>query len=153
MFLERDEKGNIIPDFRKVVNGTSGLEIRLPILLSEGVSKNRISINKVVEITSTNIAKVYGCYPQKGVIAAGSDADIVIVDMEKEVILSKDILHNNIDYCLHEGLKIKGYPIMTISKGKIIIEEGEFKGRKGDGNFIKRNINTKYLKKFNLNDD
>jgi dihydropyrimidinase len=102
-------------------------------------------------LTSTNIAKIYGCFPQKGVIAPGSDADIVIVDMEKEVILSKDTLHNNISYCLHEGMKIKGYPIMTIARGKIIIENDQFKGEKGRGRFIKRKINSQYLKKYGLN--
>ena len=69
MFLEKNPDGTWKQDFTKVVNGMSGIEIRLPILLSEGVSKGRISINKVCELTSTNIAKVYGCYPQKGIIA------------------------------------------------------------------------------------
>ncbi len=151
MFLEKDSEGKIIQDFTKVVNGMSGIEIRLPILLSEGVNKNRISINKVCALTSTNIAKVYGCYPQKGVVAPGSDADIVIVDMEKKVTLSKDVLHNNISYCLHEGMEVKGYPVMTISKGNIIIENGEFKGERGAGKFIPRKIDPAYLEKFDLN--
>lgn len=151
MFLEKNEDGTWKQDFTKVVNGLSGLEVRLPILLSEGVNKGRLSINKVCALTSTNIAKIYGCFPQKGVIAPGSDADIVIVDMEKEVILSKDTLHNNISYCLHEGMKIKGYTIMTIARGKIIIENDQFKGEKGRGRFIKRKINSQYLKKYGLN--
>ncbi|WP_213950989.1 dihydropyrimidinase [Tepidanaerobacter syntrophicus] len=150
MFLEKDENGNFIPDFTKVVNGCSGTEIRLPILLSEGVSKGRISINKVCEITSTNVAKIFGCYPRKGIIAPGSDADVVIVDMNKEVTLSPEVLHNNIDYCLHEGMKVKGYPVMTISNGKIIIESGEFKGKRGDGKFIKRQIEPDILRRFSL---
>ena len=150
MFLDKDKNGNIIPDFRKVVNGLPGIEIRLPILLSEGVSKGRISINKVCEITSTNIAKLFGCYPQKGTISPGSDADIIIVDMDKEVMLSPKVLHNSIDYCLHEGMKVKGYPVITISKGKIIVENGQFFGNRGEGNFIKRKINNKILEKFSL---
>lgn len=150
MFLEKNEDGTWKQDFTKVVNGLSGLEIRLPILLSEGVNKGRLSINTVCALTSTNIAKIYGCFPQKGIIAPGSDADIVIVDLEKEVILSKDTLHNNISYCLHEGMKVKGYPIITISKGNIIVENGEFKGNKGAGKFIKRKINPKYLTKYGL---
>ncbi|HEX3010997.1 MAG TPA: hydantoinase/dihydropyrimidinase family protein, partial [Syntrophomonadaceae bacterium] len=104
MFLEKDEEGNFIPDYTKIVNGTSGLEIRLPILLSEGVSKGRISINKLCALTSTNVAKLSGCYPRKGIIAPGSDADMVIVDIDKEVTLSPEVLHNNIDYCLHQGM-------------------------------------------------
>lgn len=148
MFLDKDPNSELIKDFTKVVNGLSGIEIRLPIFLSEGVSKGRISINKVVALTSENIAKVYGCYPQKGTISIGSDADIVIVDMAKEVVLGADKLHNNIDYCLNEGMKIKGYPIITISNGKVIVENGKFYGQKGDGKFIKRNISEKYLTNF-----
>lgn len=151
MFLEKKSDGTWKQDFTKVVNGISGIEIRLPLLLSEGVSKGRISINKVCELTSTNIAKIYGCYPQKGIIAPGSDADLVLVDMEKEVTLSKDVLHNNISYCLHEGFKVKGYPVMTIAKGKILVEEGEFKGEKGAGEFIRRKIDPQYLERYGLN--
>lgn len=149
-FLEKNPDGTWKQDFTKVVNGLSGIEIRLPILLSEGVSKGRISINKVCALTSTNIAKVYGCYPQKGIIAPGADADIVIVDMDKEVTLSKDVLHNNISYCLHEGFHVKGYPIVTIARGEIIVEDGEFKGEKGKGRFIKRKIDPQYLEHFGL---
>lgn len=149
-FLEKNEDGSFKQDFRKVVNGLSGLEIRLPLLLSEGVNKNRLSINKVCALTSTNIAKIYGCFPQKGIIAPGADADLVIIDLEKEVILSKDVLHNNISYCLHEGLKVKGYPIMTIAKGEIIVENGKFKGKKYSGKFIKRKIDKNYLEKYGL---
>ena len=151
MNIKYDEDGNMIQDFRDIVNGLSGIEIRLPVFLSEGVNKDRISINKVVELLSTNIAKIYGCYPQKGIIAPGSDADIVIVDMEKEVTLSKDVLHNNISYCLHDGMKIKGYPIITIASGNIIVEDGKFYGKENTGRFIERKINPKILKKFGLN--
>ncbi|ABO48810.1 dihydropyrimidinase [Desulforamulus reducens MI-1] len=150
MFLEKNPDGSWKQDFTKVVNGLSGLEIRLPILLSEGVNKGRISINKLCALTSTNIAKVYGCYPHKGIIAPGSDADIVLVDLNKEVVLSKEVLHNNISYCLHEGMKVTGFPVMTISKGKIIVENGEFKGEKGAGRFLKRKIDPHYLEHYSL---
>lgn len=150
MFLEKNDDGSWKQDFTKVVNGLSGLEIRLPILLSEGVNKGRISINKVCALTSTNIAKVYGCYPQKGIIAPGSDADIVLIDMDKEVTLSPEVLHNNISYCLHQGMKLKGYPIMTISNGEVIVEDNVFKGEKNKGKFVKRSIDSKYLNKFGL---
>lgn len=149
MFLERKQDGTFIQDFTKVVNGVSGIETRLPILLSEGVSKGRISINKLADITSTNIAKLFGLYPQKGIIAPGSDADLVIVDMNKEVTLCPQILHNNIDYCLYEGMRIKGYPVMTISKGNVIVENGKFHGERGRGSFIRRN-NSSILKNFSI---
>jgi dihydropyrimidinase len=150
MFLEKNEEGTWKQDFTKVVNGLSGLEIRLPIMLSEGVSKGRISINNVCAFTSTNVAKLSGCFPRKGIIAPGSDADIVIVDMEKEVTLSTETLHNNISYCLHDGMKIKGYPVMTIANGKVIVENGKFLGEKGAGKFIERSIDTKYLEKYEI---
>lgn len=148
MFLEKNEDGTWKQDYTKVVNGLSGLEIRLPIMLSEGVNKGRISVNKLVALLSTNIAKVYGCYPRKGIIAPGSDADIVIVDLEKEVTLGTDVLHNNISYCLHDGFEIKGYPIMTIANGKVIVEDGEFKGEEGSGRFIERKIDPEILRKY-----
>lgn len=150
LFLEKDENGKWKQDFTKVVNGLSGLEIRLPLLLSEGVNKNRLTINEVCALTSTNIAKIYGCFPQKGIIAPNSDADLVIIDMDKKVILSKDTLHNNISYCLHEGMEVQGYPVVTISKGTVIIENNEFKGTKGNGCFIERKINPKFLQKYGL---
>ncbi|MGD8400527.1 MAG: dihydropyrimidinase [Bacillota bacterium] len=150
MFLEKDRDGKIIPDYTKVVNGISGIEIRLPLLLSEGVSKGRVSLNKICEITSTNVAKLSGCFPQKGIIMPGSDADLVVVDMEKEVTLSKDVLHNKVDYCLHDGFKVKGYPVMTISKGEVIVVDNQFLGKRGAGNFIRRRIDPEYLKSFGL---
>ena len=150
MFLEKDAAGKFIPDYTKIVNGTSGLEIRLPILLSEGVSKGRITINQLCALTSTNVAKLSGCYPRKGIIAPGSDADLVIVDMDKEVTLSPEVLHNNIDYCLHQGLKIKGYPVVTIAKGRVIVENDKFYGQRGAGQFIKRSIDSQILKEFAL---
>lgn len=150
MFLEKKTDGSFVQDFTKVVNGISGIETRLSILLSEGVSKGRISIGRLAEITSTNIAKLFGMYPQKGAIAPGSDADLVIVNMDKEVSLCPEVLHNNIDYCLYQGMKVKGYPVMTISKGKIIVEGGRFLGNKGDGCFIKRKNDSGLMKSFGM---
>ncbi len=145
MFLERGADGSIVPDFTKVVNGLSGLEVRLPILLSEGVAKGRISLNRLVALTSTNVARLSGCYPQKGIIAPGSDADITLVDLDRRWRLSADTLHNNIDYCLHEGMEVTGGVAMTIASGKVVMEEGEFKGQKGAGRFLHRSIDEEVL--------
>lgn len=150
IFLARQKDGQIIPDFTKVVNGCAGIETRLPILLSEGVAKGRISINRLCSIVSTNIAKLMGCFPQKGIIAPGSDADIVIIDMEKRMTLSAEILHNNIDYCLWDGMDIKGFPIMTIARGEVIVENREFKGARNAGRFVKRKIEQPILHSFSL---
>lgn len=125
-------------DFTKCPNGVPGVEERIPLIFSEGVMKNRISINKFVEVCCTNPAKIFGLYPKKGTIAVGSDADITIIDPNKEVVLTTDKLHSNVDYTDYEGFNLKGYPIFTILRGKVISKDGEFVGDKGYGKYIKR---------------
>ncbi|MDO5142600.1 MAG: amidohydrolase family protein [Eubacteriales bacterium] len=152
MNLQKDEDGNWIePNYMKVVNGLSGLELRLPLMLSEGVNKGRISINKVCELTSTNVAKIYGCYPQKGAIAVGSDADLVIVDMDKKVTLNQDVLHNGMDYCLHEGMEVTGWPVTTIARGTVLMEDRAFKGVDHKGKLIRRHIDAARFETCDLN--
>lgn len=148
MFLKRDKDGNFIQDFTKVVNGMGGIETRLPILLSEGVNKGRLSINQVCALTSTNIAKLYGCYPQKGIIAPGADADLTILDMSRVVPMTKENLHSKIHYSLYQDIVATGWPITTISRGKVIVENGEFKGEKGRGQLVPCKINSCYLNKY-----
>ncbi|MCI2106638.1 MAG: dihydropyrimidinase [Intestinimonas sp.] len=147
-FLKKDGQGKWIQDFRAVVNGNSGIETRLPILLSEGVGKGHITLNQLVALTSTNIAKIYGCYPRKGCIQAGADADFAIVDLDKTWTLSKDTLHNNLDYCLFEGMEVKGMPVMTIAHGKVIVENGAFTGSRGEGKFVSRRLDPEILKRY-----
>jgi len=137
-FYYEREKKPAENDFTKCPNGAPGVEARIPIMFSEGVVKGRISLNKFVEVTSTNPAKLFGIYPKKGEIKIGSDGDLVIIDPNKEVTLSKNILHENVDYTPYEGLKLKGYPVVTIVRGKVIIKDSEFYGTKGYGKFLKR---------------
>ena len=133
--------------FDRVPNGMAGVEMRLPVLFSDGVRKGRISLERLVEITSTNPARLFGLFPKKGVIQIGSDADLVILDPNKEVTLSKSSLHMIADFCSLEGKKVKGYPIMTLSRGKVIIENDRFLGHKGDGRFPHRKIDFKNMEK------
>lgn len=132
-------------DFTKCPNGAPGIETRIPLLYSEGVAKGRISINKFVEVTATNPSKIFGLYPKKGTIAIGSDADIVLIDPNKEVTLSKELLHENVDYTPYEGMKLNGYPVLTLVRGKIVAKDNKFVGRKGYGKFIKRQKNLPNL--------
>ncbi|MFQ5891598.1 MAG: dihydropyrimidinase [Candidatus Methanofastidiosia archaeon] len=125
-------------DFSKIPNGAPGIETRIPLIYSEGVSKERFSINRFVELTSTNPAKLFGIFPEKGTIAVGSDADLVIFDPKKEVVLGAENLHQNVDYTPYEGMKVKGYPVKTIVSGNLIIEDGEFLGKPGTGRYLKR---------------
>ncbi len=130
-------------DFTKCPNGLPGVETRVPLLFSEGVMKNRISINRFVDVISTTPAKIFGLYPNKGILQKGADADLVIIDPQKEIILSKENLHENVDYTAYEDTKLKGYPVITISRGKIIVKDNKFVGEKGYGKFIKRHTEYK----------
>lgn len=122
--------------FTKVPNGVPGIEIRLPMLFSEGVGKQRISLNQFVAITATNPAKIYGLYPRKGTIAVGADADIAIWDPDKPVTISIDMLHDNLDYTPYEGREITGYPILTLSRGEVVWDGKDPKGTPGRGQFL-----------------
>jgi dihydropyrimidinase len=125
-------------DFSKCPNGLPGVEERLPLMFSEGVMKGRISINKMIEVCCTNPARLFGMYPKKGALTPGGDGDMVIIDPDKEVTWTKGSLHSNVDYTAYEGFKLKGYPIMTLSRGEVIAQDNEFIGQKGRGEFIKR---------------
>lgn len=124
--------------FGKIPNGAPGIESRMALLYSEGVGRGKITLQKFVEITATNPAKIFGLYPQKGDLAVGSDADIIIFDPEMEVTIGKSILHENVDYTPYEGFKVKGFPVATIARGKVIVEKGQFLGQPGSGCFLER---------------
>lgn len=136
-FMKQKELGK--DSFDKIPNGAPGIELRMALLYTYGVLKNEININKFVEVTSTNAAKIYGMYPKKGTIAVGSDADLVIFDPDKEIEVTVEILHENVDYTPYEGFKLKGFPEVTLSRGEIIANNGKFVGEIGRGEFIKRN--------------
>ena len=125
-------------DFSKIPNGLPGIEDRMMVMHHHGVGEGRFSLERWVEITSTNPAKTFGMYPRKGVIAEGSDADLVIGDPEKEHTIAVENHHMNIDYNLYEGMQVKGVPEVVFSSGRIVIENGEFKGKVGAGSFIRR---------------
>jgi dihydropyrimidinase len=126
--------------FRWVPNGIPGIETRLPILFSEGVTKGRISINRFVALTATNHARMYGLYPRKGTIAIGSDADIVLWDPARQVTLSQSLLHHGADYTPYEGFDVTGWPVTTILRGTIVVENGVLCGAKGGGTFLSRDL-------------
>jgi dihydropyrimidinase len=113
-----------------------GLETRLALLFSEGVGKGRIDLQAFVVLTSTNPARMYGLHPRKGTIAVGSDADIVIWDDDREVTISNDMLHHNVDYTPYEGMRITGWPRVVLCRGEAVFEDGEIKGREGYGQFL-----------------
>ncbi|WP_116472527.1 dihydropyrimidinase [Zobellella maritima] len=121
--------------FPYIPNGIPGLETRLPLLFSEGVNKGRISLNKFVELTATNPAKLYGLYPRKGTIAVGADADIAIWDPKRQVTIRNEMLHHDVDYTPYEGRTVTGWPVLTLSRGELVWRDGEVLGRAGHGHF------------------
>ena len=119
--------------------GFPGVATMLPVLLSKGVNEHRINIEKVAEITSYNTAKIFNMYPKKGTIQPGSDADLTIVDLDVERTVTPEMLQSYSDYSIYEGWKLKGWPLMTIVRGKIIMEDGQVRSDAlGHGEFIPR---------------
>ncbi|NDI35455.1 dihydropyrimidinase [Chengkuizengella sediminis] len=125
-------------DFTKIPNGGPMIEDRVSILFSEGVKKGRITLNQFVDIMSTRNAKLFGLFPQKGTIAVGSDADVVIFDPLAERVLSAETHHMAVDYNAFEGMEITGEAVTVISKGEFVIKNKQFVGELGSGKYLKR---------------
>lgn len=125
-------------DFTKIPFGMPGLETLVPTMYSYLVGKKKVSLKKFVELISTNPAKLFGMYPRKGDIRKGCDADLVIFDPEKEVTVDHRKMTTKCDWSPFQGMKLKGYPILTISRGKIVARDGKFTGKAGWGKFIAR---------------
>lgn len=124
-------------NFTACPGGAPGIEERIPLMYDAAV-KGRISLRRFTELCCSNPAKIFGMYPQKGVIAPGSDADMVILDPGKKTVITQKNLHSNVDYSAYEGCAVQGWPVCTISRGEVIVTDGKFTGSPGRGKFIKR---------------
>ena len=124
--------------FKEMANGVPGLELRLPLLFTFGYGAGRISLPEFVELTATRHAKIYGCYPQKGDIVVGADADIAIWDPERKLTIDADLVHDNVGYTPYAGRELKGWPVTVLSRGEVIIEHSRLKAERGRGRFIVR---------------
>jgi len=122
--------------FKEIANGVPGIELRLPLLFSEGVQGGRLDLNSFVALTATNHAKLYGLYPKKGTIAVGSDADIAIWDPAREVTITAGMLHDNVGYTPYEGRHLHGWPVTVISRGRVVVEDGKLAAQRGSGAFL-----------------
>jgi dihydropyrimidinase len=138
-FCMKEQKELGKGDFSKIPNGAPGIETRMSLLFDGGVRTGRIPVNRWVELTSTSPAKIFGLFPRKGTIAPGSDADIVVFDPNKKQTLSAKTLHMRVDYNPYEGREVTGVSETVLSRGRVIVENGEFTGRAGAGSFLKRN--------------
>ena len=142
-FCFKDQKILGIDDFSKIPNGGPGVENRMSLVFNGGVNSGRISLNKFVELTSTAAAKTFGLFPKKGTIAVDSDADIVIFDPQRKETISVNNActhHMNVDYNAYEGFEVTGFTETVLSRGKVIIKDCEYVGKKGDGQFLKRGL-------------
>jgi dihydropyrimidinase len=128
-------------DIWSALAGFPGVATMLPVLLSHGVNEDRISIDKVAELTSYNTARIFGMYPKKGTIQPGSDADLTIVDLDLEKTVTPELLQSYSDYTIYDGWKLRGWPLMTIVRGKIIMEDGQVANEAlGHGEFVPRPV-------------
>lgn len=133
------EKAAADSDIWNSFPGIPGVETMVPILVSEGLNKGRLSLSRFVEVTSRNAAIHYGIYPKKGAIEIGSDADFTIIDLEKEHVINQEETYSMAKYNPLHGLKLKGMPVMTIVRGNVVYEDGKgIIGQEGYGQFVKR---------------
>jgi dihydropyrimidinase len=123
-------------DFSRIPGGAPGIETRLPLLYTHGVRTGRLTLERWVEVCCTEPARRFGLAPRKGTLATGADADVIIFDPKRRVTLSVDSLHQNVDYCPYEGWEVQGYPVTVLSRGEVIVRDGEFVGATGRGQFL-----------------
>jgi dihydropyrimidinase len=137
-FCMREQKELGRDDFSKIPNGAPGIETRLTLVHDGGVRQKRITLNRFVELCSTTPAKMFGLFPRKGTIAVGSDADLVVFDPSAKTTLGVKTLHMRVDYNPYEGTIVEGSPSTVISGGRVVIDNGQFVGKKGAGRFLRR---------------
>ena len=126
------------PDFKQIANGLPGIELRLPLLFSEGYIKGRITLNHFVALAAGNAAKIYGMDHCKGSISEGKDADIAIWDPDVKRSVRAEEMHDNMEFTPYEGMEISGWPTTVIQRGRVVVEGNQLRVEKGAGRFIKR---------------
>jgi len=127
-------------DIWDALPGFPGIGTVIPILLSEGVNKNRFSLEQLIRFTSLNAAQIFGMYPKKGTLDIGSDADVTMIDLKKEHKVSSDLFGGFSDYIVYEGMNLKGWPVKTIVRGHLVAENFEVVGKLGHGKFVERTV-------------
>lgn len=138
--------------FKEMANGVPGIELRLPLLFSEGVMTGRMPIERFVALTSTNHARMYGLYPRKGTVAVGADADLAIWNPDVMQTVTYGMLHDNVGYTPYEGRTVRGWPQTVVSRGRVVVSEGQLRAAAGTGQFIPRTTPEPVLRK-RLNGD
>ena len=127
-----------LTDFRQIPNGTGGVEDRMSVLWHHGVRTGKLTMNEFVQVTSTNCAKIFNIHPKKGCIEVGSDADLIVWDPDGTRLISAETHHQNIDFNIYEGMEVTGIPVVTISRGSIVWQDGQLKTVRGAGRYVNR---------------
>jgi dihydropyrimidinase len=126
-------------DLWTALAGFPGIATMLPVLLDQGVNQDRISIERVAEVTSYNTARIFGMYPRKGTIQVGSDADLTVIDLEATKKVTPELLQSYSDYTIYDGWKLSGWPAMTVVRGRVVMEDGQVDhAALGHGQFVSR---------------
>ena len=133
-----DQKAMGKDDFRKIPNGTGGIEDRMHVLWTHGVNTGRLTMSEFVAVTSTNSAKIFNIYPRKGIIAAGSDADLAIFDPQATHTISAKTHHQKVDLNIFEGMELTGINVATVSQGKVVYKDGDVRTERGVGRYVDR---------------
>ncbi|MFN7425384.1 MAG: dihydropyrimidinase [bacterium] len=126
--------------FKEMANGVPGIELRLPLLFSEGVMAGRITVNEFVALTATNHARMYGLHPRKGTLAVGADADIALWDPNRRTTVDWSMLHDNVGYTPYAGRELRGWPVTVIRRGEVIVDGGRLKAAPGSGRYLRCDV-------------
>ncbi|MFW9851569.1 MAG: dihydroorotase family protein [Candidatus Thorarchaeota archaeon] len=139
----REQKLNPELNISKLVPGINELQVMLPMLYSKGVVSGKITIERFIELTSTNVAKLFGLYPRKGTIRIGSDADLVLWDLEEERVIRDEDMFSQAGFSIYNGQSNKGWPKITIRRGQVVFEDGKITAKAGTGQIIPRKVTQK----------
>ena len=137
-FHYRNQKTTGRENFTRIPNGLPGIETRLPLVFTGGVTAGRLSPQQFVQVTATNPARIFGLHPRKGTLDVGADADIIVVDPEAEVEIDAKGLHSRVDYSPYQGMQVRGFPAWTLSRGEVIVDHGEVAAPPGRGRRAER---------------
>lgn len=141
-FVGQKDRGR--DDFSRIPGGAPGVETRIPLLYSEGVGAGYLTLKQLAAVCAANPARLFGLYPRKGTIQVGSDADLVVLDPAWGRTISCSMLHQRVDYTPYEGWKVRGYPRVVVSRGRVVARDGEFVGEVGAGHFLARGVSEAF---------
>ncbi|MGQ9585920.1 MAG: dihydropyrimidinase [Anaerolineae bacterium] len=144
-FNAADKAAAATGPLQAIPNGLPGVAVRLPVLFTLGVETGRLSLERFVALNCSHPARIFGLYPRKGVLAPGSDADLIVIDPQRRVVLNRETQQMPVDWCAYDGLEVAGFPAYTVARGRVLVDDYRFCGERGGGRFVPGNINPRHL--------